>query len=53
MWKQVSCQKEDKEESAAADEAGFPVICRSFDILACKITQEDKRPAPKCGGNSA
>jgi len=52
MGKQVSCQKEEKEESASADEAGFPAICRSFDLLACKITQENKNAAPKYSGNS-
>ena len=52
MGEQVSCQKEKKEERTAPDEAGFPAICRLFDLLACKITQENKSTAPDCSGSS-
>ena len=52
MRKQVSCQKEEQEERAAADEAGFPANCRSFDLLARKIAQKNKCAAPECSGNS-
>ena len=52
MRKQISCQKEEQEERAAADEAGFPAVCRSFDLFARKITQENKSAAPECSRDS-